>query len=513
MKYLFIFLLFLSIFSKKKTSKIYQFENLDVKNQLEMNQTLKIVETQTLNFSEPFKTIYKPIPIHNNGRNDGIKILKVCEIINNNQIEYLREKYDQDYYYTEKDGITDYGVYLYFPIANGIHKYEISYQIYNPIQILSPNYYQLFLKIIPSNHYQPIFENTNEIILPEHIDVQNILFFLNKLEITPKIERNRDKIKFKFKDIEKNDMIEVKIIFNSSINIGVPKWQLRQEFTEAYLNPFFKILAIILLFIPILKFVIDREPIEVKNKEDHNEIIPPSFVEIIIRNHSSFKNIVATLIELCRKGYIKIKQVESDWKIILIQKDIYLKEYESFLISKLFENSQQKSYIEFLEKFKEFKKFDDILYETLMDMYLIKYNPYLIACKYSVLGIIIILFGMISIFTLHHLMYPINALFYSFAALFTSFFCLYTAGEYNFNILTGKGVHEKRKILELKQHIERVHLGLVEIDSLTYDMYIPYMINFRFIFKPEYYDYTSQEWFEGSPESFSRFFNIIYSYK
>ena len=128
------------------------------------------------------------------------------------------------------------------------------------------------------------------------------------------------------------------------------------------------ILIILIIYSIILRKIILKKDLfyyrEIPSKDS------PAYVGKIIKGHVNGNDIIATILDLKEKGYIEIENEKikgKEKKILILQREINtveLKEYEVFLLKRIFGNKDRVIFDDYLEspRFKkDFKEFDKMI--------------------------------------------------------------------------------------------------------------------------------------------------------
>lgn len=133
-------------------------------------------------------------------------------------------------------------------------------------------------------------------------------------------------------------------------------------------------IQLFLIFILIYTFILRKKIKENKIEYLYYREIPtddtPAYVGKILKNHVDGNDIIATILDLSHKGYLKIVSEEinkKEKKVIYLQKNIKtveLEEHEFFLINQMFKGKERiifDDYIKSKKFIQDFKTFDKML--------------------------------------------------------------------------------------------------------------------------------------------------------
>ncbi|MFA5829321.1 MAG: DUF2207 domain-containing protein [Candidatus Gracilibacteria bacterium] len=185
----------------------------------------------------------------------------------------------------------------------------------------------------------------------------------------------------------------------SSNGDNTPNWTM--IFLEIFVLPF--LLSIIYT---ILWFKNGRDP-----KADKTAIMPiytppadltPAEIGALVKDYVEEKDLSATIVDLCVRGYMKIKELANhDFQFIKLKdfaKDNSLKDYERELLHSLFKDFDKRKLSSLKQHFSQsFAKIKKIIYENLIKKGFYDSSPEKIIDKFQGLGIAFIFFGIFFI--------------------------------------------------------------------------------------------------------------------
>eukprot|EP01080_Neovahlkampfia_damariscottae_P005785 gene5785-9606_t len=453
---------------------------------------MEVKERQVLNFMETFTHGYRTIPLHVHGKNDGIENLKVKEIKKEGTIEYASSKTkNPNYYYTSSSWNSEFSIYWYFPQTSGVHEYEFSYTVKRAIR-RNEHSKELYWKLIPKDHPRMIKTFTSTINFEDKetkIELseafvngdQNI--FKQRSGFIQKIGKNT--IEMKTLALFVNDYVEVKLIYDSKFDIEEPQWMIKETHSR-FLDFYFFIFSFIYLIIPaVLKFIIYRDN-DISNYStffDESELpsdLPPALASTLLLNYGTEKDAIATLVNLCRKGYLKIEDTGNDWIFQKVKSFSTLSEHEHQVVMAVFISSDNRVSLSSLNQkfYQQMNNIYDRFYSELKSLRMIHTYPDKIIFNLIVVGI---LFPVSSIF--------INIIqsFLGFNINMTSMIGLSFVGLIllmvmcyyrSFSIRTVSGSIEAKKWSSFKNYLKDVSNGKKNIDKSIYESYLPFAIAF-----------------------------------
>lgn len=283
---LFIFIFISIISSSPAFAENFYIENYDVKMNVNEDKSVDVIENIDVVFTAPSHGIYRTIPL----KDDKITNIKVSE---QNEIKI--------------DG-TIVNIKIGSPsrLVEGKHKYKISYT-YHFLDKKNEFYYN----IIGTDWDTMIYKVLFDITMPKIINENQIGLSIGKLGTSG------------FKDGAKFFVFGNKIIgtvnkplqYREGVTIRVQVDE--NYFTESNMRKYYNSLHQICIYIIIILTIISVLIWYFLGKDNHVTPVvsfyPPENVdsveaEIISRGKCTFQGLVALLIQLAGKGYIKIKE-------------------------------------------------------------------------------------------------------------------------------------------------------------------------------------------------------------
>jgi hypothetical protein len=340
--------LLLLLISFSFAEKDFFWKSVDVSVFILKNGDIQVKEKQILHFIDKFTFGFRTIPTFVHGKNDGIKDLKLVEYTKNGIVHYKHSTSSKKFSFVTKDAFSsDLSIFWYFPETSGIHTYEFSYTVKRAIR-KNKTSKELFWKLIPSDHQQ-IIEKFNSRISFEDSDVKvkSKKIFINGDENLVKkrngfISENQHFLNISCDHLFQGDYFEVKLIYDSEFEIEQGLWVERESISRS-LDFYFLLFGIVYVLTPlILVYWVYKEPNVVDSFDSDDSLpsnLPPALASSLISNAESSTDVVATLINLCRKGYLKIEDTGTDWIFIKVKSFSELDEHEIHIVNHLFLSS------------------------------------------------------------------------------------------------------------------------------------------------------------------------------
>jgi uncharacterized membrane protein YgcG len=334
-------------------AKSFYWERFDLEMTLLENGDMRVVENQVLHFSgAPFTAGFGTIYTGRNGNNDGIIDVMVRE----GDIEYRRSSSEQPHTYNVTRETGQVVVEWFFPPATGRRHYTFTYTVQGAVRVDAQGD-QIFWKAIPADHAAPIQSSTVIVNLPEGVRPQTdtrtgeplVAAYVNGQEgrnVTSSISPDGRRITFQTTaPIPINQMLEVRVQFpHGALAIGTPGWQ-RMEQVADVLNLIVLALSVLVLIggpllVLLLWYLFGRDP-AVGPVADYLPEPPsdlrPAVVGTLIDERADMHDIISTLVDLARRGYLTMTEEARDHLFTRTsQGEEGLRPYEKQFLSGLF---------------------------------------------------------------------------------------------------------------------------------------------------------------------------------
>ncbi len=400
MRKFFFILLFFFLFISSIKAEYFHIENYKVFVTIKDDSSAFFEENIKVNFHTYRHGIYRYIPLKWYNYRIYPKLLSVKSSINGEN--FIKEKYKK----------WENGNWLYIRIGDknktikGIKYYRIIYKIKNAV--INNIFYW---NIIGTGWKVPIKNSKIAIYFPENIPSDNIKYACFK-----GIYGKRVKFKCNFEDnilsinnvsLKPHEAITVKVVFPPNFIKPISKFkQFLWWFSENF-GFFIPILVFIGVLILWINFGKDESKGSIVVQYTPPKDYTPAEVGTLIDDRVDSKDIVATIVDLAVRGFIKIrKEVEEGIFFTKKNKFIFektlkdaskLKNHEKILYSGLFKkgkivdiNDLKKSFYKDAEKFKE------RLYEYLSNKeHLYTINPQKLRKIFLVSGVLFVWLGIV----------------------------------------------------------------------------------------------------------------------
>ena len=347
----FILLIIIIIFSFTNLSIDAQrsFEITDYNAQVRIleNGDMQVSEIFEYNFDGDFNGMIRSLGIKGS---DGLQYFKASE--------YSPEYKELEYTQSVDGNMVTYKIYD--QSSNERKSFLLEYQLKN-VATLYNDTAELYWKFFDESNTSPIGHVKVEVVLPGEVSKEELkVFGHGPLDGKVSIQEN-SKIVYEVYRLSSGEMVEARILFPTSLVHKGHKIINENKFAEIMKEELgwakkadreknFNILGILLIpliillniFLAIrLYFKYDKE-LKPEVEIDYYRELPQDITPAVLSKLMSIqgvgtKDIMATLMDLVRKKYLKIEEIQDrkkkDYKFILIESDTKnLKEHESYLI-------------------------------------------------------------------------------------------------------------------------------------------------------------------------------------
>ncbi|MCJ7666915.1 MAG: DUF2207 domain-containing protein, partial [Anaerolineae bacterium] len=309
-----IFVVFLGLVGgvRAQDQDLY-WDRLDADITVQKNSDILITETWEVTFTEgSVHSLYRNVPT------DRLEDISLVEVLADGQktVPGRETPYTYETYYEDDD----YVIKVYFPYTqDSTHTYVISYLVEGGLRIYEGGD-QIWWKAIFSDRDFPIRSSTVTVHLPEGVsEVQNVAAYGWDASFDVRDSRT---VIFMAQDISPGQEMEVRVQFpHGIVEASPPSWQAAEDF-RASVRPWANLGSLCLgLFIPLAAFLglyilwytrgRDR-PIRMPadNLAEPPSDLPAGVVGTLLDERADMKDIVATIVDLARRGVIQMKEVE-----------------------------------------------------------------------------------------------------------------------------------------------------------------------------------------------------------
>ena len=315
--FLLLFLLLsLSLLAPQPTeaqAKTYYWESFNVDVQVQVNGDLRVTERQTLIFSgAPFSFGFRKVSTDNT---DGITDVAVRE----GDIVYEESFGRSPHAFTVEDEGNEVAINWYFPQTTGRHSYTIGYTVQNAIRT-EPSGDQVFWNALPSDLGARVENSTISITLPEGIEAGSTTALFGGREgenMATSVSEDGRRITFQLTQPRPSGTaVEVGVRFPSGqLDLETPAWQQREQINDVISLVVLVVSLLIAVGGPLgalmLWYLFGRDP-EVGPTPDYltepPDETPPAVVGTLVDETAHIHDIMSTLVDLARRGYLTMTE-------------------------------------------------------------------------------------------------------------------------------------------------------------------------------------------------------------
>lgn len=404
--FLFSFVLFLIPQHSSAQSKSFFWERFDVNMTLLENGDLRVVETQTLDFSGGTFTFgFRGIPVGGEGTNDGISDVSVSE----GSITYTESRSNSPRTFEVKRESGEEVIRWYFEPTLGQHTYTIAYTVLGGVRVGSLDEGsgdQIFWKPTPTDLAARINRSTVVITLPGGIRPQQFTGtndFLVAATIdgdegrgvqTSVSEDGRVITYATTQPLVPGQIFEVRVQFpHGLLSIPTPDWQGREQRGDVISLIVLAAAIFIAIIGPLLVIVLwytaGRDPesgiVVPEYVSEPPDDLPPGIVGTLVDEKADMRDIISTLVDLARRGYLTISEEGRNHIFTRTEKpDNDLRAYERTFLNDIFRGKQERSLKSLRYKFAErLPKLRKMLYEELKNEELVPRSPESVRNRYG----------------------------------------------------------------------------------------------------------------------------------
>ncbi len=483
-------------------SKTLVWERYDVFLTVQADGTMQVVERQSINFtSGTFTFGFAIIPLRNT---EGIRNLAISEPGGRT---YLERSFTNDPYefYTTRSG-DEIEVRWYFPpVANETRTYDLSYTVDGAVRIYETGDKLQWLAISGERDF-PIENATVTVTLPEGASI-----ITNPDSAGVRVDwvqnnNGRTVTYTATRPMAGSEFIDIGVEFTHGVVPAVkPSWQERvdqEQFYTLNVRPWLNLLIGVVAILgavggPILAYLLwymrGRDP-EIGPVPEYvsepPEELPAGLLGSLIDEQADMNDVVATIIDLARKGYLAIEETQERGFFGLSSTDHIFRRlksvdealapYERQVMRGLFGKSRDSRKLSDLRNkfYKQLPKIQETLYESLEREGYFKRRPDKVRNAYRGIGVGVIVLAFLSLFVAAPLAVYAGAFFCLPVALGIAGLSVLIAGG-AMPVKTLKGSEASARWLAFKKYLLEIerHQDLKEAAQL-FDRYLPYAIAF-----------------------------------
>ena len=445
-------------FAQQKT---FYWEAFDVDIRLREDGTLDVTEHQTLVFGGgDFTFGFATIPYN---RLDNIRNITVRE----GDTVYNRASNNAPHTFDITDNGSEIEINWYFPPTQGRHTYTFGYTVEGAVRVEESGS-QIFWTAIPADIVGRVDSSRVSIQLPQGISAESTLSQLAGSEGGALITQDDTKRRTTFEmttALFPGETFEVGVRFpTEQLPLGTPDWQRQEQINDTW--GFFVLmvsLAILVggpLIVVALWYTQGRDPdvgVMPEYITHRPSDLPPALVGSLVDEKAELRDIVSTLVDLARRGYLNIREHKSDHIYELTDKAHHeLRGFETVLIKAFFGAKQERSLSSLRYKFADkVPALSTKLYDEMVSEGLFNRSPEAVRNAYRGLGCMGLVGGIVLLFVLSGIFTAIDtAACIGLAIIPAGLMMLYTATHMPRK--TDKGVEEAAKWNAFKEYLKNI---------------------------------------------------------
>jgi len=473
-------------------SKTLHWERYDVGITVQQNGDLLIEEQQTIAFtSGSFHYGYRTIPTD---KTDGIVEVQVWE----GNRQYAQSASQDEHTFTVRQDGNELVVYWYFPYtSNSVHTFTFVYTVKGGVKINPQEGDSIFWKAIPPDHSSAIKRARVNVRFPAGVDVGDIVVYGAPAEYA----QEGDTVSFvALREIPAGQEMEVGVAFGPGlITAQEPEWQSREARAET-LNLLFGALGVLLLVgglpaVLLLWYLRGRDPevgLVAEYLSEPPSDLPPGIAGTLVDERADMEDVIATLIDLARRGYLEMIETESRPGLLGLgggseftfrRTDTAwddLLPFERTIMKKVFGKRTERPLADLKNKFyTAIPAIKKRLYQQTVKHKFFRTDPNTIRSRYSGLGTgLLVLTGGIGFLLYAMAAETIGAIICPFVSIGIAAIAVIIVGQ-AMPAKTRKGAEEAAKWKAFKRYLQDIdRYTRMEEASEQFDRYLPYAVAF-----------------------------------
>ncbi len=469
------------------------------------NGDMRIIERLEIVFTQgSFREGFAIIPT---GRTEGLANIQVMA----DGVAYQRATSgEQPGTFTVEDEGNQVAITWYFPYTSkSTHVYELHYTVKGGLRYY-PEYGEVWWKAIPPEHAYSIRNATIRVRLPPGATIlKNEQTGADYAGLTPAIAQSvitSDRLEAIFttnRTIYENEEVEVRVRFTPGVVAGqAPAWQQafdRQQEWETTYKPTLNLLlglagAVVALGGPLLVlglwYVFGRDPSVGLMADEVSDLpanTPPGLAGALVDEKADLQDILATLVDLARRGYLTITE-EKGSSLFAARDFSYrrtnkpaddLRPYEQLLLKELFGNQTERRLSSLKDNFYvTLPRLQNALYKELVREGFFSTSPESIRTRYGCMGgavLVLAIAGGIALTAL--LASYVDTMLCPFIGLGLTGIVLIIAGQYMPH-KTRRGAEAAALWRAFKKYLTRIEKYNLPEARERFDEFLPYAVAF-----------------------------------
>ena len=499
--FLMLAVMLLAVPATSAQDRTLEWHRWDVDVQINADGSFDVRETYEIEFiGGPFTFGYREIPT------DQVEALQNFSVSDQSGTTYTEGFSERpNTFYVTRDGGSEV-VTWYFPAAtNETRVFTVDYTVVGGLIISEEVGERFFWKAIGPDHAYPIGSSTVTVTLPPGATVdRSIEPATFGPPATYEISQDGTTVTYYAEDIRANQEFEVGVRFpHGFVPAEKPSWQAEYEQEQTWndrFRPIFNLglgaLAVLILGGGLLGIYFlwsgrgrdpDVGPVPEYLSEPPSDL-PPGVVGTLLDEQADMQDIIATLVDLARRGVIEMQEIDrpvflglSSTKQFVFRRvgtDESLRPYEKTLISKMFGRKQEVELEDLQNKFyTAVPTLQNQLYEEAVKLDLFPKNPKSVRSRWLSIGVL----GLVAAFGVGFcaagvLVDRIEAILCPFVSLGIVSTALLIASR-AMPVKTRHGAEEAAKWSAFKTYLQNTeyYTDLKEVTD-QFDKYLPYAI-------------------------------------
>lgn len=472
-------------------SKQFFWERFDVDVQVLENGDLIVTENQTINFSgAPFTFGYRAIPIARNGNNDGIDSVEVLE----GDLAYQQNNSERPGSFTVDESGGEAKITWYFEPALGSRRYTIRYRVLGGVRT-EPSGDQVFWNAMPAGLGSSVAAGRVTMTLPEGIEAASTTALLGGQEaqsVSTQISEDGRRVTFDLaQGRPAGQDFEVGVRFpTGQIAVETPSWQRAEQIADVI-----GLIALIAGLIVAIGgplavlgvwYLRGRDPdpgVVPEYLAEPPADVPPAVVGTLIDETAHIHDIMSTLIDLARRGYLVMEQTGTggdEYTFRRTDKETGdLRQYERTMLTALFKGKQERSLTNLRYKFAQnLPKIRQQLYEELVREGFSKSSPEGVRQGYGCAAVVVGVAAIATVFFLPSLAGGIGTLACPGIGLILTAAALFVVSRY-MPAKSEKGSVAAAQWLAFKRYLQDIEKYTdLEAAKEKFEQYLPYAVAF-----------------------------------
>ena len=379
----------------------------DVDLTLLTDGSMAVTETQEIDFNGTYTQGFVTININGRGRNDGIRDIAI--------VDGAGRSYGRGYsageFYTTTDNDVLSITWTFFQPASGRQTYVLSYVVDGVVSV-ADNGDQLLWRAIREEHAATIERSTVTITMPPGVPIGSTTARVNDQEdngVTTQVAPGSERVTFSATTALYNDIpLDVGVrMEHGLLPLSEPTWQ-KDERTKDTVSLLLIVVSLCLVVVFPLGLLAlwysrgrdpepDPTPDLIPQPPDN---LPPALVGTLLDEKADLHDILSTLIDLARRGYVRIEEVKSDFRFEKLEADTSgLAKHEALLLKHVFGKRSEKKLSSMNNSFYRYlPALRKSLYEGLVEEGLIDKSPEQTRGRYQGCGTVVAFGSIAAIF-------------------------------------------------------------------------------------------------------------------